>query len=247
MRLLSFLFGDSGKPSAGQIQRAIKAIMQPLGDPAGRYNAATRLIQWGTEESLYAALQRFTIQLPSITIDQQEKEELCQRLVECGERLIPPIRRYIRQQTEIRWPCEILRQLLVEEDFVDQLLQALGELHGRHLRDEEHKARLIQLLPKPASEKSQAVVMAYLDEENDDVTLSAVEFLASAESEALKNMLIQLLLQADDRPRVKARVAQLFMERNWSVRPHTSELENRMPEGFYLTGKGLVRRHGNPI
>ncbi len=246
MGILQLLFGQSDTPSVKQIQRATKAIMQPLGDPIGRYNAASRLIQWGTEESLYAALQRFTIQLPSLTIDQQEKEELCQRLIHCGDRIIHPIRRYIRQQTEIRWPCEILQCLLPEEEYAQEILEVLKELRGRHIRDEEQKARLIQHLPGNPSPASREVVLSFLDEENDDVVLTAVEYLASAESEELKARLIQVLLHSDDRPRVKAWVAKLFAEKNWTVRPHTSELESKMPEGFYLTSKGFVRRQEGP-
>jgi hypothetical protein len=244
MGIFDFLTGGSGKPSAKQIQRATKAIMQPLGDPLGRYNAAGRLIQWGTEEALYAALQRFTIQLPSITIDQQEKEELSDRLTQCGRAMVQPILKYLRQKTEIRWPCEILRRLVSEEEYTDHLLRVLQELQGRHLRDEEHKARLIQVLSKPADAKSQEVVLSFLEDDNDEVVLSAVEFLASEENDVLRQRLIQLLIQSDERPRVKAWVAQLFLDRNWSVRPHISEVERALPEGFYLTGKGLIRRKG---
>jgi hypothetical protein len=245
MGIRELLFGGGGGPSEGQIRRATKAITEPHGDPAGRYSAADRLIQWNTPDSLYAALLRFTIQAPSLTIDQNEKEELARMLVQVGRPMVKPILKFLRLQTDIRWPCEILRQVLEAEEYVEHLLNVLLELKDKHIRDEEHKARLIQMLPKPGGSASREVVTQYLENENDEVVIAAIEFLTDGGGDELREHLIRLLLQAEGRPRVQAWVCEVFEERGWSVRPHTAEVEPILPATFYLTSKGVVKRRSS--
>lgn len=246
MGLKELLFGGSGTPSKRQIQRATKAITETHGDPAGRYSAAARLIEWGTPESLYAALQRFTIQVASITIDQSEKEELCEMLVQVGQPMVEPILKFLRLQTDVRWPCEILRRVVSEEEYTRRLMDTLRYLKDKYLRDEEHKARLIQLLPKPGTEESQAVVAEFLDNDNDEVVTASVDYLAASERDTLRQKLIQVLIATEGRPRVQAWIAEVFAERGWSVRPHTSEVERVLPDTYYLTSKGVIKRRGTP-
>ena len=242
MGIKELLFGRGSGPSEGQIRRATKAITEAHGDPAGRYSAADRLIQWNTPESLYDALLRFTIQVPSLTIDQTEKEELSQMLVRAGRPMVLPILKFLRLQTDIRWPCEILRQVVDEQEYLRHLLDALLELKDKHIRDEEHKARLIQMLPKPGGAASRAVVTQFLENENDEVVIAAIEFLTDGGGDELSEHLIRLLIQAEGRPRVQAWVCEVFEERSWSVRPHTAEVEPHLPQTFYLTSKGVVKR-----
>jgi hypothetical protein len=242
MGIKELLFGGSGGPSERQIQRATKSITETHGDPAGRYSAASRLIEWGTPESLYAALLRFTIQLPSMTIDQAEKDELADMLVGVGQRMVEPIRKYLRLQTDVRWPCEILKRIVSEDEYILQVMDALDYLKDRHLRDEEHKARLIHMLPKPGTPESCALVAEFLENDNDEVAIAAVDFLAQSGNDDLRQKLIHLLSTTRDRPRVQAWIAEIFVERHWTVRPHSAEIEKVLPELYYLTSKGIIKR-----
>lgn len=193
-------------------------------------------------DSLYAALLRFTIQVPSLTIDQNEKEDLCGMLVQVGHPMVEPIRKFLRLQTDIRWPCEILRQVVDGQEYLSHLLSTLVELKDKHIRDEEHKARLIQMLPKPGVAESRAVVTQFLENDNDEVVIAAIEFLTDGGGDELREHLVRLLLEAGGRPRVQAWVCEVFEERSWSVRPHTAEVEPILPATFYLTSKGVVKR-----
>jgi hypothetical protein len=247
MGIKELLFGGGSGPSEGQIRRATKAITEAHGDPAGRYSAADRLIQWKTPDSLYSALLRFTIQVPSLTIDQTEKEELSQMLVRVGSPMVQPILKFLRLQTDIRWPCEVLRQVVNEQEYLRYLLDTLLELKDKHIRDEEHKARLIQMLPKPGGAPSREVVAQFLENDNDEVVIAAIEYLADDCSDEFREHLIRLLIEAEGRPRVQAWVSEVFEERGWSVRPHTAEVEPHLPQSFYLTSKGVVKRRSTAM
>ena len=247
MGLTDLIFGGSGGPSERQIRRATKAIIEPHGDPSGRSSAAERLIEWQTAESLYAALLRFTIQVPSITIDQSEKEELSKLLIQVGQPIVEPILKYMRIQTDVRWPCEILQGIVTQEEYTQHLIDTLCHLQDMHLRDEEYKARLIQLLPRPGTEQSRNVVAEFVENDNDEVAIAAVDFLMSEAGDELRQKLIQVLIDSEGRPRVQAWIAEVFTEHNWSVRPRTSDVEKILPGTFYLTSKGVIKHRSTQI
>ena len=56
-----FDFFKTDKPSQRQINKLVKRLTEPSGEDGPRIEAAERLSEWGTPESLYALLKRFTI------------------------------------------------------------------------------------------------------------------------------------------------------------------------------------------
>ena len=54
--------------------------------------------------------------------------------------------------------------------------------------------------------------------------------------------LLEAFLAANDRPRIRIRIAEMLAEREWPVKGFRPKIEETLPEGFHLTAKGLVRR-----
>jgi len=50
------------------------------------------------------------------------------------------------------------------------------------------------------------------------------------------------LIEADDRPRIRIKVAEVFADHDWPVKGYRPKVEQTLPEGFHLTAKGQIRR-----
>jgi len=54
--------------------------------------------------------------------------------------------------------------------------------------------------------------------------------------------LIEAFLQAEDRPRIRIKIAEIFADQEWPVKGYRPRIEETLPEGFHLSAKGLIRR-----
>src|SRR5207245_9280493 len=71
-------------PSQKQIEKLVKRLTEPGGENAPGIEAAEKLAEWGTPESLYALLKRFIISSNVITQDIHEKRRVVRMIVEKG-------------------------------------------------------------------------------------------------------------------------------------------------------------------
>ena len=53
---------------------------------------------------------------------------------------------------------------------------------------------------------------------------------------------LQTLIETDDRPRIRIKIAEIFADHDWAVKGYRPKVEQTLPEGFQVTAKGLIRR-----
>ena len=94
-----FLGGD--QPSRGQIDRQVKKVVHPHGESATRMGAIQQLMEWGTAESIAGILKRFTIVATPATLDLEEKQQVCDLLIEMGQPVVAPIQRFLRDEVQV--------------------------------------------------------------------------------------------------------------------------------------------------
>src|SRR5438034_11760297 len=99
-------------PSPKQIEKLVKRLTEPGGEDGPRIEAAERLAEWGTPESLYALLKRFTISSKVMTQDIEEKHMVVEMLVEKDRDAIEPILRFLRTHHHVEWPVRALSRIL---------------------------------------------------------------------------------------------------------------------------------------
>jgi hypothetical protein len=58
----------------------------------------------------------------------------------------------------------------------------------------------------------------------------------------VRERLIETLLNAEFRPRVRGHIFELFCDREWAVKGYRKKVEEAIQEPFYLTAKGTVKR-----
>jgi HEAT repeat protein len=89
------------------------------------------------------------------------------------------------------------------------------------------------------------VLMKSLDDDDDDVRIAAIHAVAEV-GEETREKLLQAFIDANDRPRIRIAIAELFADREWPVKGYRPSIEATLPDGFQVTSKGLIRRKGSP-
>jgi len=236
------MFGSGEGPSERQLKRALKQVIQTHGDPGIRVGAMERLAGWKTEGAVATLLRRFTMQVPQASMDLEEKQYAVRLLVDMGRVAVKPILDFIRSEGEVTFPLHALRGILGSEEFVSALKNQLERMSDGYNRWPEAKKVLIEQVPDGAFPAMKEVIESCLRDDDDDVCIAAADYLARNGEEAQREHLLLTFLEAEARPRVRGRILDHFLEREWPVKGYRKRVEEAIQEPFYLTAKGTVKR-----
>lgn len=201
-----------------------------------------RLASWHTREAAAALLRRFTIQVPQASMDLEEKQYAVQLLARMGSVAVEPIMDFIRVEPDVTHPLSALRAILSSEEYHTALKSLLEGFSQSYTRWPEAKAVLLEHLEAEAFPIMRETVLGFLGDEDDDVCIAAIDYLAQHGDEIIREKLIELYLSADARPRVRGRILDALCEHEWPVKGYRKKMEEAIAEPFYLTAKGTVKR-----
>jgi hypothetical protein len=235
-------FSPESGPSEGQIKRAIKQITQPHGEASTRVVAMERVASWRTAEAAAALLRRFTIQTPQASMDLEEKQYAVKLLVQMGNVAVEPILNFLKAEPDVTHPTTALKQILPPDEFHDHLIGILNSLSAGYTRWPEAKAVLISHLSDEAFSKVLDAVVRFLKDDDDDVCIAAIDYMARNGDEAVREELLETFFQAESRPRVRGRILDHFCEREWPVKGYRKKMEEALSMPYYLTSKGTIKR-----
>jgi HEAT repeat protein len=236
-----FFSSESG-PSERQIKRAIRQITQPHGEASTRVVAMERVASWKTEKAAAALLRRFTIQTPQASMDLDEKQYAVKLLSKMGHVAVSPILTFIKSEPDVTFPAAALKEILPSDEFHEKLIEALNALSSGYARWPEAKAVLIAHLSDEAFPAVFATILDFMKDEDDDVCIAAIDYLARNGDETIRETLLETYLQAESRPRVRGRILDHFCEREWPVKGYRKKMEEAISLPYYLTSKGVVKR-----
>jgi HEAT repeat protein len=229
-------------PTSKQIDKVVKRLTEPQGEDAPRIEAAEKLFDWGTPEALYGLLKRFTISSKVITQDIEEKRMVVRMLVEKGRDSVDPILQFLSKHHQIEWPVQALSQILSREELVPMLVGSLEKAAAASaFTPPEQKSDLIRAMRGHVTPEIAAVLEQFLSDDDDDVRIAAIDAIAEV-GEDMRERLLEAFLEADDRPRIRIKIAETFADHDWAVKGYRPKVESTLPEGFHLTAKGLIRR-----
>ena len=237
-----FDFLRRGDPSPKQIQKTVKRLTEPGGEEGPRIEAAEKLLEWGTPDSLFALLKRFTISSKNISQDIEEKGMVVRMLVGKGPAAVEPIVQFLKTNHQVEWPVRALAEILPKEELGPRLAEVLEQVALQSaFSSPEHRSGLIRCLHGHVTPAIAAVARRMLSDDDDDVRIAAIEAMAETGDE-MREPLLETFLEASDRPRIRIRIAEIFSEREWPVKGYRPKVEETLPEGFSLNSKGLIRR-----
>jgi HEAT repeat protein len=237
--IIDFLFGGD-EPSRSQLQKAVKQVTEPHGDPAVRMNAADRLKGWATPEAIAGLLRRFSIQTPSGAVDLEECQQVEAMLVELGDKAIEPILNHLLREETVAWPARALEKILPRDAFVARILGVLEKLEAGFGSSNEQRAGLIRILEEIADPRIAPQLRRFLEDPNDDVAIAALAGIARTGEESYREDLVQALVRTHDRPRLRREVADQLATLGWPLEGSRKLVEANLPDGFNIDKKGRV-------
>jgi HEAT repeat protein len=228
-----------------QIERLRKKVKEPHGDASVRQNAAARLFEMGTEPAIRALLDRYTITVSPSVQDELEKQDIYNWLVTLGRKAVPPLIDFIKTERAVHWPARILQGILDPEEQAAEFNRILDFMWKNPPASAIPKNQLIRMLDDVYSPQLDATIRKFLDDDDDDARLAAIHYLMGRPEEEAREAILQCYMESQDRPRVRMRILELFMDTGWSVRGFRPAVEESLPESFSLTREGKIRRVGS--
>jgi hypothetical protein len=242
MEFFKKIFSSESGPSERQIQRALKQVTQLHGEAATRVAAMERLASWRTPEAAAALLRRFTVQTPQASMDLEEKQYAVKLLVEMGRATVEPILNYLRMEPDVTYPIQVLKEIFSLDEFYKALMEILSGFSTGYTRWPEAKTELIKHIPDEAFPHVVETITHFIEDEDDDVCIATIDYLAHNGDDAIREKLLQLFLEAEERPRVRGRILDHFCEQEWTVKGYRKKMEEVIALPFYLTSKGIIKR-----
>src|SRR5688572_21529649 len=137
--------GDTKKPSEDATAAAkwAERARDKRAQNYDRQEAISALAEMKTAEAAAALLKRFTFNIdPSIT-DQEEKELAFQGILRAGEKALDPVRSFVKKAESVAWPIKIMKELLEEEPFIEELVKWLERWDTEYAKFIDPKLQLL--------------------------------------------------------------------------------------------------------
>jgi hypothetical protein len=229
------------KKTEREIARLARLVGEKMSQNFDRQEAIEQLSAMGTTQSAAALLKRFSWSMdPSIT-DREEKEAAARGVVAAGEGALEPLRAYCVKADSLTWPIKMLKQIVPEEDIVDELLGILDEFDTEYVRNIEPKKQLLSALEEFKSDEVREAVEPFLTDISEPVRYAAVTTTFAMDDPASVPALIEAM-QEEESLRIRNRIAQGIAEARWKIPDDQREaLEESLPPDFQLRGDHVVR------
>jgi hypothetical protein len=235
---------DGVKPSSAATAAAKWA--EKAGDKRAqnydRQEALANLAEMGTAEAAAALLKRFTFTMdPSIT-DQEEKDGAYNGILNAGKAAIEPVRAFATKAESLAWPMKILKDLLEEEAYIEELLLWLSRWDIEYAKFIDGKLQMLSALSDYKHEKIAPGVLRFLGDVNEEARFHAVGAVLAQEDEAYLAPLLEALSE-EESFRVKNKIVDGILARGWSVPEERRESVRKvLPAGYTVDGNGKLRK-----
>jgi HEAT repeat protein len=233
---------DDGKKKSSSAAKWAEAAGSKRAQAYDRQEAIQELSKLATAEAVEALLKRFTFATePSIT-DQEEKELAFDGILKAGRDAIEPVRAFAGKAESLRWPMRILKELLEEEELVDELIIWLGRWDTEYAKFIDPKLQLLEELGDHLNPNIREAVEPFLEDVNEPARFNAViALLAQKDAEAI-GPLVTLLLD-EESVRVRTKIADGFIALGWPVPDDQRDAVRKvLPPQFGVDGSGHVTK-----
>jgi HEAT repeat protein len=205
-----------------------------------RQEAIQALADMGTPEAAEVLLKRFTFHMdPSIT-DQEEKEAAFRGVLRAGRDAIEPVRAFAAKAESLAWPMKIVRELIDEAEYLDELLRWLSRWDTEYSKFVDPKVQILTALEEHKSPRIREAVERFLEDVNEPARFHAAATLLAQEDPATLPALIRLLLE-EESVRVRAKVAEGIAARSWEI-PEAERpgVRSALPAPFSIDARGRI-------
>jgi HEAT repeat protein len=252
MGLFGRLFGsgkegdEAGKAAKSgpspQVARLLKKASNKYGQAQDRQAALNALAELGTEEAVEALLQRYTFRIEQTIGDEEEKRSVFEALVRLGPSTVPPILRFLGVHNAPYWPTKALTEIVGADQTVTHLIALIETMEAVFDRDIERKVELVSNLRQFKDPRVRDVLMGFLQDDNEEFRVQALEGLADLGSDEMGDVLVERLLDEAETQRVKTAILDLLIDRKWKVKRHKDAIRKVIPDAFWIDDVGVIHR-----
>jgi len=205
-----------------------------------RQEAIQALSELGTAEAVEVLLKRFTFHTdPSIT-DQEEKDSAFRGIVRAGSAAIEPVRVFAARAESLAWPMKIVKELLDENEYVEELLRWLSKWDTEYAKFVDPKVQILTALEEHRSPRIAQEVERFLEDVNEPARFHAASTLLVQDAPGSVGALAKALVD-EESVRVRVRIAEGLAARAWPVPAEQRDaLRKVLPAPYALDGGGRV-------
>lgn len=233
---------DEGRRKSGAASKWAEVVGSKRAQAYDRQDGIAQLSKLGTADAAEALMKRFTFAIdPSIT-DQEEKELAFEGVLKAGKEAIEPVRAFAAKAESLRWPMRILKEVLDEEELVDELIIWLSRWDTEYAKFTDPKLQILEELGDHANPKIREAVEPFLEDVSEPARFNAViATLAQKDPESI-DPLIKLILD-EESVRVRAKVAEGLAALDWMVPDDQRDAVRKvLPPQFGVDGSGHVTK-----
>jgi HEAT repeat protein len=220
MGLFDFFKKGSSPPPASAAEKKVsgpgKVVADKRAQTYDRAEAIEQLCGLKTPEAAAALLRRFTFSIdPSIT-DQEEKEAAFAGIVEVGEPAVPHILAFCEKAEVLTWPLRMLKDILKEDAYIEELLQLVEGQDTDYARNVEPKIQLLSALEEVRGEAVREAAERFLEDVNENVRFHAV-VATFEQGEVASIPALARALAEEESVRIKNKICDGFVHRAWKL------------------------------
>src|SRR6185312_7026213 len=160
---------------------------------------------------------------------------------------VPAVVEFCTRAEQLTWPIKILRELLDDQAYEDELVELLGRFDTEYARNVDPKIQVIQALESVVSEDVREAVAPFLEDVNETVRFHAVQTTFAQNDPESVPALIKLL-ENEESVRVKNKVGEGLTFRGWVLPPELRDAAQKAladTSTFGVTPEGKVAKTGS--
>ncbi len=240
------LFKGGQKKEGGKKANPAAKWAQKAGDKRAqnydRQEALQALADIGTPEAAAALLKRFTFHMdPSIT-DQEEKDLAFRGVLRAGKDALDPVRAFAAKAESLAWPMKIAKELLPEEEYVEELISWLAKWDTDYSKFVDPKVQLLVALEDYRNPKIREAIAPFLLDFHEPARFHAVMTTFAQNDPAAVPALISTLVD-EESLRVRGKIADGFVASGWEIPEKEREpVRKSLPSGYSIDGEGHVKK-----
>jgi hypothetical protein len=234
---LADLFSKEAR-SKRNLQKSIQRATEKHAQSVDRWKALETLRDDGSAEAIGGLLRRFGFNYDKTIEDEQEKEWVYQALCEMGGKILPELRRYMRESETLAWPLKILEHISSGDTFRETLRLLCEWNDNTYVRDPSKKTQLVHFMGEHRDPQIAALIVPYLEDADEGVRFKAVAAaLHQGQPEVVLGPLCKALGNpAEESRRIKVAILEGIAAAGWPLGEHAATVEKILSE-LYIDGK----------
>jgi HEAT repeat protein len=226
------------------LKRVVAKANNKDAQSADRWKALESLRDDGSDEAIAGMLRRFSFVYDKTIEDEQEKDWVFEVLLEKGQVIIGPIRKYLLSAESVSWPLRLLDRVAGKDEELEVLKAVLERHEPGYERDPTKKIQVLNHLASVKDDRVPPLLVPYLADMDEGVRYAAVEALVRHKNEeiAREPLLLHFVSDSEDSLRIRIQIAEGFTDLAWLVKGHRGEVEKKLPEQFQLDREGHFKK-----